>query len=288
MQKSKGLDEIAANIIRRDLKKVKNYACVRDATDKSTESIYPCIYNGINYLYSISEVAKLMNITNYRKSINNYSEPKEKIRLYVFSQKKLITLLTIKGIHRLINEHYPKNFDVFDNDQTQPFNNCNTSASDDEDGSKSLKLDKIICDFFQYDKNCVVKSNKISSESVTKPESIENMGKPGLVSNIYVKKLQNTIFPKENIQVNWLVPNTNKTIDVFFPKKGIAILFETKRIRALFNEFKKKSVITAIKKTCPSIKGDIQWLRFSEYNKPHATNEFHKLLGSINNALYVS
>jgi len=244
MNKHKGLDDITANIIRKDMEKIKNYAEEIDPFDVSIDQN--------EYLYSVVDISKLLHVNNYGKSISNYLEPKEKIKIYVISQKKMITLLTIKGVGRFIYEQYIK---------------------------KNKIPDKIICDFFHfYPKKTQQVNNAAGNDG--------QIGKLELENNIYVKKLRNILFTKEHIIINWPIPKTDKTIDVFFPNHGIAILFESRRVRTILKDFKRKSIFLNIKKEYPSIKGDIHWLCFTEYDRSHATKNFMKLIGSINDILF--
>ena len=140
MVKNQGLNEITEDIIREDIREVRNYAEEIDGGNK--------------YLYLADDVSKLLYINQYRKNVSSYLEPDEKIKSYIISKKKMVILLTIKGIHRFINEQYIK----------QNGENPN----------------KIICDFFLYKPEQNLEKN-------TQVHKIKPIGKPELKDNIYIK-----------------------------------------------------------------------------------------------------
>jgi hypothetical protein len=96
-----------------------------------------------------------------------------------------------------------------------------------------------------------------------------------------------TAFPEQNIETNWVIPGTDKTIDLFIrsesKKLAIAIICDEHRSRPLIVSEDEKTKAFSLKAATGC---ETKWLLFDDYNAKRPTLGFFVLIAEIKGALY--
>ncbi len=138
------------------------------------------------------------------------------------------------------------------------------------DGLKRKNVKSKILRYF----DCEVESDK--KQVVEKP-----LGK-----NVLVEFLR-TVYSERKIQTNWVVPTTEKTIDIFIPgmngRDSIAVICDATRAEPLHITQEEMQIAFNLKATTQQT---IQWVLFRDYESKHPTESFFTLINQINMILY--
>lgn len=200
-----------------------------------------------NSMYLVDDIMNLLGVKSIWHKINNLIEEQDKVNrtISVNGVSRLRTLITKKGTCKII-------------------------------ASMRKKPHDIICKFFGY-----IESNNAVIDTIDTSDNYNFEAGP---NNFYIKRLKH-IFSSQRMETFFKInigPSQHVILDVFFPDKGIVILFNKKpHIFAVENVFCYIAAQSEILKKYIRL-NELKWIQFTTYDSKSVT-QFDELLKDLFN-----
>lgn len=203
-------------------------------------------------LYLVDDLTSLLNIKSIGIKVNNLIENQEKFSKVIIKDEVMRKRILINKIGA-----------------------CKIIAS------MRKKPHELICNYFNY--QALIIPDEKNTDLITKArdEWVKSNSFEVNTNNIYIRRLKH-IFVNHQIETFYTINNI--TLDIFFPKYGIVILFNKKT-----NLFDEESVATYIEvqkniiEKYPHIT-ELKWIQFTSYDKS-SRRKFDELLKDIINII---